>query len=158
MEKYKFAYTMKNLGIYADVVDITANEHSVIFSEEGTNGRGEVPWDKNQLLTFSFDDELVKRELESEYNENSKEKLRTLLEKKYCLSAHSLIFLLWIDKLAQVLGKKDPIHISIRKDHPIRISIQFPQLGESSLLYFLAPKVTEEQYTEDDDEDEMDDF
>ena len=158
MEKYKFSYTMKNLGIYTDVVDITANGHSVIFSEEGTNGRGEVPWDKDQLLKFSFDDELVKRELESEYNENSKEKLRTLLEKKRCLTSHSLIFLSWIDKLVQVLEKKDPIHISIRKDHPIRIATQFPQLGESSLLYFLAPKVTEEEYTEDDDEDEMDDF
>ena len=158
IEKYKFAYTMKNLGIYDDIVDITANGHSVIFSEEGTNGRGEVPWDKDQLLKFSFDDELVKRELESEYNENSKEKLRTLLEKKRCLTSHSLIFLSWIDKLVQVLEKKDPIHISIRKDHPIRIATQFPQLGESSLLYFLAPKVTEEQYTEEDEVDEMDDF
>ena len=151
MEKYKFAYTMKNLGIYDDIVDITANEHSVIFSEEGTNGRGEIPWDKNQLLKFSFDDKLVKRELESEYKENSKEKWRTLLEKKRCLTSHSLTFLSWIDKLVLVLEKKDPIHISVRKDHPIRISIQFPQLGESSLLYFLAPKVTEEQFTDDDD-------
>ena len=97
--------------------------------------------------------------MKKEYSEETKTKLQTILDTKQCMSAHSLSFLIWIDKIAKVLGSKDAIQISIRDDHPIRFIIQFPQLGNSSLLYYLAPRVSEEDYNDEEDDDEtMNDF
>ena len=47
--------------------------------------------------------------------------------------------------------------MSIRNDHPIRFIMQFPQLGNSSLLYYLAPRVSEEDYDNEEDDD-LNDF
>lgn len=133
LEQHKFAYTIKNLGIYSDVIDISAGKQSVIFSEEGELGKGEFSWKKDQLLSFQFNEE-----------ETATEELS---------SAHLLFFLSWVDKITQVLGKKDSIQFSIKPDHPIRIENLFPQLGNSSLLYFLAPRtpIDIEEGENDDD-------
>ncbi|KKN43228.1 hypothetical protein LCGC14_0705410 [marine sediment metagenome] len=142
---------MKNLGVYSEVIDISTKEQSVIFSEEGEHGRGEFVWKKKHLLEFQFNHEVIEEELKQEYSDETKTKLQTILDTKQCMSAHSLSFLLWIDKISKVLGSKDPIQISIRNDHPIKIIMQFPQLGNSSLLYYLAPRISEEDHEEDDD-------
>ena len=131
LEQQKFAYTMKNLGIYSDVIDISIKEEIVKFCEKGEIGEGEFIWKKEHLLSFKYTEE-------------------------ECTSAHSLAFLLWVDKMTQVLSKSDPIRFNIKTDHPIRIETNFLQLGNSSLLFFLAPRIPEAEFS-DDDED-MDDF
>ena len=136
LEQHKFQYTMKNLGVYSDVIDISAKGQSVKFSEIGKIGEGEFIWKEKQLLNFQF------REDELRNTEN--------------LSSHSLTFLSWVDKMTQVLSKSDPIRFNIKTDHPIRIEANFPQLGNTSLLYFLAPRIPEAEFS-DDDED-MDNF
>ncbi len=157
LDQARFVYMMKNLGIYSEVIDISAKEQSVIFSEEGKHGKGEFVWKKKHLLEYQFNHEVIEEELQKEYSEETKAKLQTILDTKQCMSAHSLSFLTWIDKIAKVLGSKDTIQMSIRNDHPIRIIIQFPQLGNSSLLYYLAPRIPPEDYDEEDD-DNLDDF
>ncbi len=148
---------MKNLGIYSEIIDISTKEQSVIFSEEGKLGKGEFVWKKKQLLEYQFNHEVIEEELKKEYSQETKTKLQTLLDTKQCKSAHSLSFLIWIDKIAKVLGSKDAIQMSIRNDHPIRFIMQFPQLGNSSLLYYLAPRVSEEDYDNEEDDD-LNDF
>ncbi len=128
LEQQKFQYTMKNLGVYSDIIDISSENQSVKFSENGEIGKGEFTWNEKQLLRLQVSEE-----------EN--------------LSSHSLSFLSWVDKITQVLCKKDPIHFSVKHDHPIRIKTDFTQLGDSSLLYFLAPRIPEEDY-----DDDMEDF
>ena len=157
LEQAKFAYMMKNLGIYSEIIDISTKEQSVIFSEEGKLGKGEFVWKKKQLLEYQFNHEVIEEELKKEYSQETKTKLQTLLDTKQCKSAHSLSFLIWIDKIAKVLGSKDAIQMSIRNDHPIRFIMQFPQLGNSSLLYYLAPRVSEEDYDNEEDDD-LNDF
>ncbi len=133
LEQHKFQYIMKNLGVYSDVIDISAEGQSVKFSEIGKIGEGEFIWKEKQLLSFQF------REDELRNTEN--------------LSSHSLTFLSWVDKMTQVLNKKDSIKFSIKNDHPLRIEANFPQLGNTSLLYFLAPRIPEAEFDDDDMED-----
>ena len=63
---------MKNLGIYSDVVDISAKEQSVIFSEEGELGKGEFVWNKKQLLEYQFNHEVIEEELKKDYTDDTK--------------------------------------------------------------------------------------
>ena len=74
-----------------------------------------------------------------------------MFKEQKCTSAHSLIFLKWIEEIAKVLERKDSVHFSVKDDHPIRIEINFNKLGNTSLLYFLAPRglVDEDEEFED---------
>ena len=54
-----------------------------------------------------------------------------------------------------MLERKDPDHFRIKHDHPIRIDISFAKLGDTSLLYFLAPRALR---NETDDDEEFEDF
>jgi len=69
-------------------------------------------------------------------------------------SAHSLTFLKWIEEITKILEKKDSIHFSIKNNHPMRIDISFAKLGDTSLLYFLAPRASKNE----DDDEEFEDF
>jgi hypothetical protein len=134
LEQYRFIYTMKNLGIYSEITEIkadnTTEEKAIIFSESSQQGTGEVYWKRQHLINFQYNQDLINEEVSS--------------------SAHSLTFLKWIEEIAKVLERDDPVCFSIKDDHPIRIEIQFKKLGNSSLLYYLAPRALK---NEDEDED-----
>ena len=49
----------------------------------------------------------------------------------------------------------DPVHFSIKDDHPIRIDINFTKLGNTSLLYFLAPRALVNDFKDEDFEDSI---
>jgi len=70
---------MKTLGIYNEIVEITAsyskNREIVKFQEEGQQGAGQVKWGKNQLADFHFDKDSITTELETILDE----KLRDIL-------------------------------------------------------------------------------
>jgi hypothetical protein len=51
-----------------------------------------------------------------------------------------------------VLEEEDPIHIELRKDHPLKIRMEYEKLG-FSLLWFVAPRVEETEFDEDDMEE-----
>jgi len=157
LEQFRFIYTMKNLGMYSEIVDIatdnTTDEKTVIFSESGQQGTGEFIWEKRRLTTFQFNQDLLEAELKENKEEKSKLMLEKTLNEQKCSSVHSLHFLAWIDKLAKILDKNDTIQFSIKEDHPMKVEIDFTKLGNTSLLYFLAPRTE----TEDIDE-ELDDF
>ena len=162
LEQFRFIYTMKNLGIYSEIVDITAdnknNKKAVIFNESGDAGTGEVIWEKKNLLNLQFFHDLIKEEfeeIEDTSNEKYKDSLEIILKEEQCTSAHSLTFLKWIEEITKVLERKDPISFCIKDDHPMKIEIDFNKLGDTSLLYFLAPRAL---VNEDEFNDELEDF
>jgi len=79
LEQFKLIHTMKTLGIYNEIVEITAsyskNREIVKFQEEGQQGAGQVKWGKNQLADFHFDKDSITTELETILDE----KLRDIL-------------------------------------------------------------------------------
>lgn len=67
-----------------------------------------------------------------------------------CSAAYSLTFLKAILKIASITEK---LEISLRTDHPLKMVFNLLEGGE--LFYFLAPRVEEEEYDEDEDMDEF---
>jgi proliferating cell nuclear antigen len=65
-------------------------------------------------------------------------------------AAYSLTFLKAILKISSITEK---LEISLRTDHPLKMVFNILEGGE--LFYFLAPRVEEEEYEEDDDMDEF---
>ncbi len=111
-------------------------------------------WEKKNLLNLQFFHDLIKEEfeeIEDTTNEKYKDDLENILKEQQCTSAHSLTFLKWIEEITKVLERKDPIRFSIKDDHPMKIEIDFNKLGDTSLLYFLAPRVEEQEIEDDDD-------
>jgi hypothetical protein len=156
LEQLKFIYTMKNLGVYSEIINITADnkngKKAVMFNESGDDGTGEVIWAKKNLSKLQFFHDLIKTELENTSNEKFKNSLENILKEQQCTSAHSLTFLKWIEEIAKVLERKDPVNFSIKDDHPLRITINFNRLGSTTLLYFLAPRAL---VNEDEDFDDF---
>ena len=69
-----------------------------------------------------------------------------------CSGAYSLTFLKAILKIASITEK---LEISLKTDHPLKMIFNLLEGGE--LFYFLAPRVEEAEFDEEDDDD-MDDF
>jgi len=119
LEQFRFIYTMKNLGVYSEIVDITADNNNskkaVIFNESGDDGTGEVIWEKKNLSHLQFYLDLIKAELkDADSNEKYKDNLENILKKEQCTSAHSLTFLKWIEEITKVLEKKNPVPSALR--------------------------------------------
>lgn len=160
LEQSKFIYTMKNIGKYSEVVEITTDnttdEKTVIFSEIGQQGKGEVVWKNKHLATFQFNKSILEAERKEIEKENSKLMIVKILDEQKCTSPHSFTFLEWLDKLVKVLEKNDTIRFSIKYDHPMKVEMDFDKLGSTSLTYFLAPRaITDDDWEGDED---LDDF
>jgi len=81
---------MKNLGVYSEIVNITADNNNdkkaVIFSENGDDGTGEVIWKRKNLSDLQFYHDLIKAEFEDTVNnEKYKNSLKTILKEEQCL-------------------------------------------------------------------------
>jgi len=86
---------------------------------------------------------------EMEYN-LSKEDLIESEISETCTGAYSLTFLKAILKIASIMEK---LEISLKTDHPLKMIFNLLEGGE--LNYFLAPRVEEAEFDEDDDMDEF---
>ena len=162
LEQFRFIYTMKNIGVYSEIIDITADnkndKEAVIFSESKDGETGEVIWERKNISELQFFHDLIKDELEEikdTSNEKYKTSLETMFKEQKCTSSHSLTFLKWIEEIAKILERKDSVHFSVKNDHPIKIQISFNKLGNTSLLYFLAPRAL---VNEDELDEELEDF
>ncbi|MBD3341207.1 MAG: proliferating cell nuclear antigen (pcna) [Candidatus Lokiarchaeota archaeon] len=67
--------------------------------------------------------------------------------------AYSLTFLKAILKIASITEK---LEISLRTDHPLKMIFSLLEGGE--LFYFLAPRVEEAEFDDEDYDDDMDEF
>lgn len=155
LTKERFIHTLKNLGVYSEVMGIHVNSDSISFTKSGQLGNAEILWKKNQLKSLEFHQELLENELEKEnLKEKDKKELESILSSKQCYSYHSLEFINWIKSMTFILNGKDSIKFYLRTDHPIKTIISFKKLGHTSMLSYLAPRIEEEENFDDDDEEE----
>ena len=135
LEKSKFDYMLKNLGIYSEIIDISVDRDKIIFQEQGQIGKGELIWKKDQLkdLEIELKDQIFPHQI----------------------AGYSLTFMGWIGKMCSILEKNEYVQFYLKYDHPLRAEITFNKLGVSSMLFFLAPRAIEAEFEENDD---IDDF
>ncbi len=147
----KFEYLLRNLN--NDIVQITASQDEVCFSEDNRYGDGKVVWKKENLNGLKFDSSVLKEELENKYiTANNKSIIKKIIENEQCLSTHSLLFIKYISSMAKVIQAKDSIKFNIRNDNPLRAETEFKNLGDTKMVFFIAPRVEEIEFEEDDKE------
>ena len=116
---------IKDAEIYSEILNINASEGQGLVFS--SSGQiGEMVYDLNE-------DDL----LESNLNGSN-------------TGAYSLTFLKAILKIASITEK---LEISLKTDHPLKMDFDLLEGGE--LNYFLAPRVEEEEFDEDEDMDEF---
>ncbi len=115
---------IKDAEIYSEILNILANE-----------GKGLVFSSSGQIGEMEYDisvDDLIDSQLQGSSS-----------------GAYSLTFLKAILKIASITEK---LEISLKTDHPLKMD--FDLLEGGKLSYFLAPRVEEEEF----DDDDMDEF
>ena len=151
ISKPRLEFTLKNLSIYSEITEIQAFKDKVIFQECGQIGEGSVIWKDSMLKDLvMLKDVLTKDSEDMEIKESIREISKEILKGNSCNSAHSLTFLRVIGKMMIVIDKKDYVNFSMKTDHPIKISIDFPKLGDTRITYFLAPRVPELDFDDED--------
>ena len=116
---------IKDAEIYSEILNILANE-----------GKGLVFSSSGQIGEMEYDisvEDLIDSQLQGSSS-----------------GAYSLTFLKAILKIASITEK---LEISLKTDHPLKMD--FDLLEGGKLSYFLAPRVEEEDFDEDDDMDEF---
>ena len=116
---------IKDAEIYSEILNINANE-----------GQG---------LIFSSSGQIG----EMEYDLNEEDLIESALQGSSS-GAYSLTFLKAILKIASITEK---LEISLKTDHPLKMN--FDLLEGGKLSYFLAPRVEEEEFDENEDMDEF---
>ena len=116
---------IKDAEIYSEILNINANEGKGL--KFSSSGQiGEMEYDLNE-------DDLIESQLQGSST-----------------GAYSLTFLKAILKIASITEK---LEISLKTDHPLKMNFDLLEGGE--LSYFLAPRVEEEEFADDDDMDEF---
>jgi len=117
---------IKDAEIYSEILNIAANE-----------GKGLIFSSAGQIGEMEYslgEDDLIETDIEGSSN-----------------GAYSLTFLKAILKIASITEK---LEISLKTDHPLKMIFNLLEGGE--LSYFLAPRVEEAEF--EDDDDDMDEF
>ena len=116
---------IKDAEIYSEILNINANEGKGL--KFSSSGQiGEMEYDLNE-------DDLIESQIQGSSS-----------------GAYSLTFLKAILKIASITEK---LEISLKTDHPLKMNFDLLEGGE--LSYFLAPRVEEEEFADDDDMDEF---
>lgn len=124
MEPDFLVEAIKDAEIYSEILNINANEGKGLIFS--SSGQiGEMEYDLNE-------EDLIESELQGSSS-----------------GAYSLTFLKAILKIASITEK---LEIALKTDHPLKMN--FDLLEGGKLNYFLAPRVEEEEFNEDD----MDEF
>jgi len=116
---------IKDAEIYSEILNIAANE-----------GKGLIFTSTGQIGEMEYnlsEDDLIETDIEGSSN-----------------GAYSLTFLKAILKIASITEK---LEISLKTDHPLKMIFNLLEGGE--LSYFLAPRVEEAEFEDDDDMDEF---
>jgi len=117
---------IKDAEIYSEILNIAANE-----------GKGLIFSSAGQIGEMEYslgEDDLIETDIEGSSN-----------------GAYSLTFLKAILKIASITEK---LEISLKTDHPLKMIFNLLEGGE--LSYFLAPRVEEAEF--EDDDDDMNEF
>jgi len=145
----KFEYLLRNLN--GEIVQIIVSEDKISFFEENRCSNGKIIWRKDDLsqLKCDFSDlesELVRQDIP----ENLKEVIEKIIVNKKCSSAYSLVFIGYISSMAKVIQARDTIKFNIRDNSPLKAEIEFRDLGDTRMVFFIAPRVEEVEFEDED--------
>jgi len=150
LTREKFEYLLRNLD--NDLVHISVSQDEVCFSENNQFGDGKVVWKKENLKGLEFDSSVLKGELENKEIPSDKKIITRMIEDMQCSSTNSLSHIKYISSMVKVIQAKDSIKFYVRNDNPLRAEIEFKNLGNTKMVFFIAPRVEEVEF-EDKDED-----
>ncbi len=153
MTKDDYEDLIKNLGFYSEIVDIDVNLQRVIFKESSDKGSSDIEYEKKDLVNLKFNEKELLSEIEREQDKIKKQTLTKKLKEKDCTGAYSLSFLKVVKSFCSVLELQDKISFSIKTDTPLRVNMSFKKLNKTSLTFYLAPRVAEEEFDEDEEEE-----
>ena len=155
LTKEKFEYTLKNMGVYSEIINIRVNADNINFNESGQLGNSEIIWKKNQLKSLEFNQDLLENELKKgKIKKTEKDELEAIVSSKECHSYHSLEFINWIRKMTSILDNNDCITFFLRTGHPLKTLLAFKKLEHTSMLSFFAPRIDEDEDFDDNEEEE----
>ncbi len=154
MTKDDFGDLMNNSGYYSEIIDIDVNQQRVIFKESGGEGSSEIGYKKKNLVSLTFNEKELLKEIEETQDQNRLPKLKQTLAEKVSLGSYSLTFLKIVKSFSAILDLTDKITISILSDTPLKVHTTFKKLNKTSLTFYLAPRVPEPDFDEDEDKDE----
>ena len=155
MTKDDFVDLIANSGRYSEILKIEANPRVIIFSESGSKGNSEIDFKKRNLVSLSFQKEKLLLELEGEENQESKEAIKQVLKEKSSMGSYSLSFLKIVKDFSNILDLREKISFSLKTDNPFKTEISFKKLSSTKLTYYLAPRVPEEDFEEEDGDEEF---
>ena len=164
MSKDDYEDLIKNLGFYSEIVEIEVNPQRVIFRESGDEGNSEIEYEKKDLVNLKFNEKELLLEIQREQDKIKKQTLTKKLKEKDCTGKYSLSFLKVVKNFCSILELRDKIAFSIKTDTPLRVNMSFKKLNKTTLTFYLAPRVPEEDFDEDyddfeptDEEEELED-
>jgi len=163
MTKDDFVDLITNSGRYSEIIKIEANPRIIVFSESSSKGNSEIDFKKGNLVSLRFQKEELLLELEREQSQESKEAIKQTLKEKSSECEYSLSFLGIVKSFSNILDPQDKISFSLKADTPFKTEISFKKLSSTKLIYYLAPRIPEEDYEEEDfdeseEESEQDQF
>ncbi|MFO8018827.1 MAG: hypothetical protein R6U96_09340 [Promethearchaeia archaeon] len=167
LTREQFEHTLSNTGIYSEVLHITGSPKRIEFSEAGEIGDETITWERKVLpyidADFGILHKLIK-ELKGDLGEIASDskttdprslkikKLEARIEQEKSIAVYSHTFLRAVGKIAPLLEKNDPVHFSLRTDHPFKVETNFSPLGTTQFCFFLGPRVQEAEFDEIKDE------
>ena len=164
MTKDDYEDLIKNLGFYSEIVEIEVNLQGVFFKESGDEGSSEIEYEKKDLINLNFNEKELLLEIEREQDKIKKQTLTKKLKEKDCTGKYALSFLKVVKNFCSILELQDKIAFSIKTDTPLRVNMSFKKLNKTTLTFYLAPRVPEEDFDEDyddfeptDEEEELED-
>lgn len=150
MTKDDFVDLIANSGRYSEILKIEANPRLIVFSESSNKGNSKIDFKKGNLVSLSFQKEKLILELEGEENQEFKEAIKQALKEKSSAGSYSLSFLGIVKSFSNILDPQDKISFSLKTDTPFKTEISFKKLSSTKLTYYLAPRIPEEDYEEED--------
>ena len=155
MTKDDFGDLMNNSGYYSEIIDIDVNQQRVIFKESGGEGSSEIGYKKKNLVSLTFNEKELLKEIEETQDQNRLPKLKQTFAEKVSLGSYALSFLKVVKSFSAILDLTDKITISILSDTPLKVHTTFKKLNKTSLMFYLAPRVPELDFNDDEEEDEF---
>ena len=143
---------MKNSGFYSEIIEVKVDGKRVFFNESSQQGESEIFYKKKNLVSLTFNEEKLNLEIEQEQDRDRILILKQTLKEKVSTSSYSLTFLKVVKNFCTILDIQDRIVFSIKTDTPLKVQISFKKLNKTTLTFYLAPRVPEEVFEEDDDE------
>jgi hypothetical protein len=152
MTKDDFGDLMSNSGYYSEIIDVDVNQQRVIFKESGNEGDSEIDYKKKNLVSLTYNEEELLNEIEKEQDQNTIQKLKQTIKEKVCKGSYSLSFLKVVKNFSVILDLTDKITFSIKLDTPLKVEVVFKKIDKTRLTYYLAPRVPEADFDEEEDE------